>query len=283
MRKFRQRHNALTRPRAGGKGLKVRAGESGTAELLVYDVIGWPFIEAQDVVARLQDIDAARVLVRINSPGGDVFDGLAIYNALKEHPARVDTLVEGLAASIASIVALAGQSVEAAESSFVMIHNPWTCMCGDAEEFRHAAGVLDKIGGQLAAAYAAKTGADLEQVRAWMGAETWYTAQEARDAGLVDRVLGDGEEEAQAALAGFDLSIFDHVPERLAALAGASGRRERPTEREFERHLREAGFSRNEAAGIVAHGYRAVMRGEPADALVAGLESLTHQLRNMTR
>lgn len=279
--KFQDRLKALGRPRAHGKGLKVKAGADRT-EILIYDVIGWPWIEALDVVKVLQGITADEILVRINSPGGDVFDGLAIANALQAHPARVITRTEGIAASIASVVALAGDSVEAAESAFIMIHNPWTCMCGDAEELRHTAGTLDKIGGQLAGIYARKSGQSTEDMQAAMDGETWYTAAEAREAGLVDEVLGEANTEAQAAMAGFDLSIFENTPMKIAALAGQTGSRRPPTERELERCLREAGFSRSQAAGIVAKGYSA-LRGDPAGELLSRLDALTDNLRNLTR
>lgn len=113
---------------------------------------------AQDFVRELQMITTPKILVRLNSPGGDVFDGLAIYNALRAHPAAVHTHVDSLAASVASIIMLAGDTVTAAENSFVMVHQPWSIVVGDAADMRQMADLLDKVSGQIEGIYTAGTG-----------------------------------------------------------------------------------------------------------------------------
>jgi hypothetical protein len=138
------------------------------------------------------------------------------------------------------------------ESAFFMIHDPWTITIGDAEQLRKDAALLDKIGGQAAHIYQAKTGATLDEVKAWMEGETWFTGQEAADAGFVDAIDNPAAEEDPAAqvAALFDLSVFANVPDTLVACGSDTGRE--PTTRDLERALRDAGLSRSEAARMVA-------------------------------
>ena len=184
--------------------------DGGHAEILIYDEIGrnmWgEGIDPAEFVKELAALDVATLDVRINSVGGYVFDGLAIFNALDRHPATVTTHVDGMAASIASIVALAGEEVRIAENAFMMIHNPWGCECGDAHDMRKMGEILDTLAGSLVDIYVAKTGKSEEVIRAMMDAETWFNSEEALDVGLVDEV-----EEAMAVAASFDLSKFHNV------------------------------------------------------------------------
>lgn len=231
----------------------VRALAADEAEVLLYDEIGgWWGIQADDIRRELDGLAAKTVHVRINSPGGSVFDGMAVYNALREHDARIITHIDGLAASMASVIALAGDEVRMSESAFLMIHDPWTITIGDAEQLRKDAALLDKIGGQAAHIYQAKTGATSDEVRGWMEAETWFTGQEAADAGFIDAIDNPAEEDDAAAqvAALFDLSIFAHTPDAL--VTRGSGPRREPTTRDLERALRDAGLSRSEAARMVA-------------------------------
>lgn len=194
----------------------------GTAEVLIYDVIGADFwgdgLTAKDFINELNRVrDAERITLRINSPGGDIADGIAIRNALIEHPAPVDARIEGLAASTASWVALAGDTVEIAPNAMMMIHEPFNIAMGDAAEFRKQANVLDKFGEDIASMYAKKAGGDVSAWRDLMRAETWYTDQEAVDAGLADTVSGT---QAQPANRGSDnwnlmLRLFNKTPQQL--------------------------------------------------------------------
>jgi ATP-dependent Clp endopeptidase proteolytic subunit ClpP len=231
------KHVARIRARATAKTegrtwcqIQALAGDPETTEILVYDEIGLWGVMAQDFVRALQMIVTPKILVRLNSPGGDVFDGLAIYNALRAHPATVQCHVDGLAASVASIIMLAGDTVTAAENSFVMVHQPWSIVVGDSEDMRQMADILDKVSGQIEAMYVAATGQSLETVAEWMSSETWFTGAEALAAGLVDE-LRDEPLSAPAAAAGaaaaaaLDLgALFDGMPEALQRLSARARR-----------------------------------------------------------
>jgi ATP-dependent protease ClpP protease subunit len=208
---------ALAARRPVGAALPTTArwslrAEAERAHLYLYDAIGWPGIEARAVVEELRALATRPLLVHLNSPGGDVFAGLAVYNALLSHGAPVEVRVEGLAASIASIIAMGGSSLRMAKASLLMIHEPHALVIGDAHDMRHMAGLLDKAAGVMADVYA-KRGADREKIRGWMHAETWFTPQSAVEAGLIDAV--DGEPvpaESLAAQQTFDLSGFRRMP-----------------------------------------------------------------------
>lgn len=132
--------------------------------------------------------DAERIEMYVNSPGGDVFEGISIYNTLKNHPAPVHVNVIGMAASIAGVIAMAGDHIQMGEGSFLMVHNAWTGARGNAMEMRNTAKLLDKIDGSIAGILANRSGAEQKQVLKWMADETWFTASEAVDAGLADRI-----------------------------------------------------------------------------------------------
>ncbi|MGL4296279.1 MAG: head maturation protease, ClpP-related [Aestuariivirga sp.] len=188
--------------------------EADQADVLIYDYIGWGGVTAADFAKELKAITAKTINVRINTPGGDVFDGLAIFNSLKDHGATINVKIDGIAASIGSIIAMAGHTVTMGASAFLMIHNPWAMAIGNAADMREMAATLDKIGGSLAGIYATRPGVTTEQAQAWMDAETWFTAEEAQAAGLADAVQGAGETQARAA---FDLSGYAKVPAALTA------------------------------------------------------------------
>ena len=136
----------------------IQAAAKDVAEVLIYDEISSWGITAENFVKDLQGVTAKTINLRINSPGGSVFDGTAIFNALRAHPAKVVSHIDGVAASIASIIALAADEVRMAENAFYMIHNAWGVAMGDGAEMRKMADILDKIAGTLAKTYAAKTG-----------------------------------------------------------------------------------------------------------------------------
>ena len=186
---------------------KNEAGQ--TPELFIYDDIDdWWGVSAQSVVDQIRDLDASEINVRVNCRGGMVFEGIAIYNALRLHKANVHISIEGLAASIASVIAMAGDKVTIAENAMIMIHNPYGWASGDAEAMRKTADVMDKIADSIAVSYTGRTGKTIEEMKALMEAETWFTAQEALDMGLVDQI-----DEPVKAAACFDLSRFNNAPE----------------------------------------------------------------------
>ncbi len=174
--------------------------EGGSAALYIYDVIdswggAWG-VSSTDVVQALSEVRASRLDVHLNSPGGDYFEAVAIYAALNSHSAAVHVYVDGLAASAASVIAMAGESVTMAQGSQMMIHEPVSYAQGRASELRSVADQLDKVAGDIAGFYAGKAGGDVEPWRAAMTAETWYTADEAVEAGLADQVAQRADAEA---------------------------------------------------------------------------------------
>lgn len=191
----------------------------GPATVHVYDEIGYWGITASDFVRELASLNVAEIDLHINSPGGEIFDGIAICNALRSHPATVTTYVDGLAASIASVIAMAGDRIVMAPNSQLMIHDGSGLCIGSAAEMRQMAELLDRQSNNIAEVYAARAGGTVEDWRALMEAETWYTAQEAVDAGLADevastRTLTDGNSPQNS----WDLSIFRY-PSRAEAPA----------------------------------------------------------------
>lgn len=229
----------------------IRA-KGDAVEMLIYDEIGFWGITAKQVADELAQIEADTIHLRINSPGGDVFDGVAIHNALRAHPAQIITHIDGLAASIASVIALAGDEVRMAPNAFFMIHNPWGVTIGDAKLHRKMAGTLDKIAeGAIASTYMAKTGEALETVETWMDEETWFNASEAQEAGFADVVEEAAPAEARGALP-FDLSIYQHVPAALHYELPDPETLTQEQVREYQAILRDEGFSHKEAATVLS-------------------------------
>ncbi len=142
--------------------LAVRAATADSpAEILLYDEVGQWGVTAKDFMSAMASAGAGPIKVRINSPGGNVFDGLAIYNALRAHPGGVTTVVDGLAASAASFIALAGSRCEMSPQSMMMVHNAWGVAVGNRHDMTSTAGILAKLDSQLAGMYAAKSGASV--------------------------------------------------------------------------------------------------------------------------
>lgn len=214
-RSVRRLTNLVQQPRASW--YRVIRNDAGPTRVDIYDEIGgsWLFggVTASDFVAELAQINGD-IEVHINSPGGDVFDGLAIYNSLAQRPGNVTTVVDGLAASAASFIAQAGTTRVIAPGAMMMIHDAAGACYGNAGDMRDLAELLDKVSDNLAGIYADRTGR-ADGWRDAMRAETWYTADEAVAAGLAHRVAERPAESALAAVARFDLSVFDRVPDGL--------------------------------------------------------------------
>jgi len=197
----------------------IRATADG-AELSIHDEIGAYGVSAKDFIAELGKLpgDAALTL-RLNSPGGSVFDAVAIYNALKRHAGPVTVSIDGIAASAASYIAMAGDTVVMPENAFLMIHDPSGLVMGTAGDMRAMAEALDKIAGVLVKGYAAKSGKAEDEVAALMSAETWFTAAEAVEAGFA----GSMSEPVKIA-ASFDVTRFRNAPPAVVeAVARARG------------------------------------------------------------
>lgn len=218
--------NLAQRPAAATSWFRMAAGEGGggATRVDIYDEIGgggWfsDGVTAVDFVKQLAAIDGD-LEVHINSPGGDVFDGLAIYNALMQRTGGVTTVVDGLAASAASFIAQAGRIRVISPGAMMMIHDASGLCIGNAADMRELAELLDKVSDNIASIYAeaANNGTDW---RAAMRAETWYTADEAVAAGLAHRVAERPAAAALAAAAKFNLSDYVNAP-RLTAAAAAT-------------------------------------------------------------
>ena len=166
----------------------MTAAEGETsAEISIYDAIGSFDVNAKQFVDELKEINADTINLRINSPGGSVIDGNAMFNALQRHPAKVITHIDGLAASMASVIAMAGDEVHMADNALLMIHNPWTFSMGDADELRADADLLDKMSASILSSYG-RSQYEVDELKNLMDEETWFTAQEAFDAGFVDHI-----------------------------------------------------------------------------------------------
>lgn len=166
----------------------VTALANDSADISIYDEIGFWGVTAKDFITDLKKIDAKNLTVYINSPGGSVFDGLAIYNALRQHPSNVTVRVMGVAASAASFIAMAGDKIVMPENAFLMVHNPMGGVFGNAQEMREWADTLDKIAASLVGIYVARTGKSEDEIKALLDAETWLTASEAVEMGFADEM-----------------------------------------------------------------------------------------------
>lgn len=192
-------------------------GGSPTAAVHIYGDIGSWGITAASFVEELKAVDAAEISLYINSPGGEVFDGLAIHNALRSHRAKVMVQVDSLAASIASVIAMAGDRIVMSPHSQMMIHDAQGVSCGSPEELREYADFLDRQSDNIAAVYAERAGGTKAQWRKRMQAESWFFADEAVEAGLADevakpqRMTPEEEEQARAVAAAWDLSVYNYA------------------------------------------------------------------------
>ena len=229
----------------GRKFWEFRAAtdEPDTGELLIYgpiatdDGISWLFDDVTPLRFK-EDLDALGDITQlnlfINSPGGDVFAGQAIHSMLRRHPANVTAFVDGLAASIASVVVMAADKVIMPRNAMMMVHNPWTLGIGDAEEFRKIADTLDKIRESVFAAYAEKTGMSRDDLLPLLDAETWMTAEDAVGMGFADEIEEAKKIEASMTSSGklvvngltFNISRFRNRPRlgRVGSKLAASGR-----------------------------------------------------------
>lgn len=176
----------------------VQNKAADSAEVFIYDEIGYWGTSAADFVKTLGDLDVKTISLRINSPGGEVFDGVAIYNALKTHKAKVDVSVDGLAASIASVIAMAGDTITMQRGSSMMIHDASGMAYGNAATMQQMADLLDKLSDTIAGFYATKAGGSLTGWRDVMRAETWYNPDEAVAAGLATTAAADPPPEDSA-------------------------------------------------------------------------------------
>jgi ATP-dependent Clp endopeptidase proteolytic subunit ClpP len=200
----------------------IRARASGT-EVLIYDEIGAYGVSAKGILAELGALpDDAPIDLRLNSPGGSVFDAVAIFNALKRHAGPITVWIDGIAASAASYIAMAGDEIVMPENAFLMIHDPAGLVMGTAEDMRATAEALDKVKGSLIQGYASKSGKAEEEIATLMAAETWLDANEALALGFIDRIA-----EPVKLAASFDMARFRNAPpevvEAIETVVGSTG------------------------------------------------------------
>lgn len=200
------RDNAA-RPRS----LKVEVKDD-EATVYLYDVIGFDFWTGEGVTAKrfaeeIGKLTAKTIHLRINSPGGDVFEARAMVAAMQRHPAKFEAHVDGLAASAASFIAVRADALNMTPGSMLMVHNAWTMAVGDHRAMAEAGDLLKKVDGTIADDYQKKSGKPRDEVVAWMDAETWFTAEEALGSGLADAITGE-KVKAQA----WNLGAYENAP-----------------------------------------------------------------------
>ena len=201
----------------------IRARATG-AEVLIYDEIGAYGVTAKGFLAELGALpNDAAIDLRLNSPGGSVFDAVAIYNALSRHSGTITVWIDGIAASAASYIAMAGDEIVMPENAFLMIHDPSGLVMGTAEDMRSTAEALDKVKGSLIQGYAAKSGKSDDVIAILMAAETWLDAKDALDIGFIDRIA-----EPVKLAASFDVARFRNAPRELAEATSETSSVETP-------------------------------------------------------
>ncbi|MBX3629320.1 MAG: Clp protease ClpP [Nitrosomonas sp.] len=182
------------------------------ATVYLYDVIVsddyWGGVSTLSFAKQLASITAPTINLRINSPGGDVFAARAMETAIREHKSNIISHIDGQAASAATYVAIAADTVKMSEGGFFMIHKAWSIAWGNADDMLQMAALLEKVDESLVATYANHTGKDAGEIREWMAAETWFGAQEALDAGFVDEIVTVPVKNQQR----WDLSAYAHAP-----------------------------------------------------------------------
>ena len=238
------------------------SAQDGSAVITVFAEIGGETgVTAEGVNRALAEIGPKAVTLKINSYGGDAYEGVAIYNLLRAHPQTITVQVLGIAASAASIIAMAGDRIEMARNSEMMIHKAWMVAVGNADLFKEAAEFLDKLDGAIAGTYAARSGQALAKIQDLMSDETFMSADEAIDLGFADGLLAADADPAPVALA-------DANPQ---------------TRRDLEARLRQIGFSKSAAAKVVAGGWPALEgQSQPSphvEAFIAKINSATSDLK----
>ena len=214
-------------------GVKAAADQDGDATISILDVIGADFwgdgVTSKRVAGALRAIGDRDVTVSINSPGGDYFEGLAIYNMLRDHPAKVTVKILGIAASAASVIAMAGDEIQIARAGFLMIHNTWVVAMGDCNQLREVADWLEPFDLAGVDIYGARTGISADQLTKMLDRETWIGGSAAVDQGFADALLDADEISAGAKNSAEKIHPVSawHKVEALVAQTGSTTRSER--------------------------------------------------------
>lgn len=241
----------------------IRAAQEDDATITILDVIGHDFwdegVTAKRISGALRRIGEQPVTVVINSPGGDMFEGLAIYNILREHKARITVKIVGIAASAASVIAMAGDDIQISRAGFLMIHNAWVIAAGNRHDMREVAAWLEPFDEAMAGVYVARSGLQQPDIAAMMDAETYLNGQQAIDKGLADTLLSRD-----------DVMVAPDDAQAMSLRA----------ERRMDILARRAGVSRADARSLMADlksggTHDAVLTGAPGAAdLAASLSEI---------
>lgn len=180
------------------------------------DIGGWG-VRANDIHWKLQGAKSEEVKIRVNSYGGEVFEGIAIYNLLKSYPGKKTTEILGYAMSMASVIALAGDEVSMNEHGYYMIHNPWMFTMGDGAELERDSALLKSMTDELASIYSKKTGLTVNRIKKMMDEETWLTPKEAKQLGFIDKIVKSGQSKFYASGRGDILEKYKNTPKELIA------------------------------------------------------------------
>lgn len=225
------------------------------AEIWLYEIIGKDFwtdegMTAKDFQKELSEIKAEKIDLHINSPGGSVFDGNTIYNLLKSHKAKITTYIDGIAASIASVIALAGDKIYMAQNGLFMLHQPFAFTMGNEDDHEKTLEILRKVGGSIATTYMKKTDKEESEILDMMKVETWLNADEALEAGFVDEISDKVDMAACAQFAPLmDKLGFKNIPQKIAP------KNQSLSAKDAERALRDVGFSVKASKTIVSKGF----------------------------
>jgi len=271
--------------------VRFNALADNEAEVLIYGDIGGGWwdegITGESISNQIAELDVDTIHVRINSGGGLVFEGLAIYQAFARHDAKIIVHIDSIAASIASVIAMAGDEIRISEGANLMIHKPWSGVWGDANALRKEADVLDQLQAGLINIYEARTDAKRADLESWVNAETWFLGQAAVDAGFADVVVPAKKKKAAASAM---LNHFKNTPKNLLVSAGG------PEIREFEAFLRDGeGLSHAQAKRIAAAMPRVNREdspeppetplrdgGDPADEQRAAASRIAQHIKTLT-
>ena len=213
----KSKNQTLRRPKASARSnswFRMQASADNQAEIFIYDEIGYWGVTARQFVNDLKALgDVTHINLHINSPGGDVFDGIAIFNALKHHGASITVHIDGLAASMASVIAMVGNPVIMPENTMMMIHKPWGFAGGDANDMRDYAELLDKVESVLIPAYAEKTGKSSDEIAAMLEDETWMDGKECVAMGFADQTTPSLQ--AMACIQSKRIEDFEKMPKSM--------------------------------------------------------------------
>ena len=248
--------------------VRAAADEEPDNTISILDVIGQDWwgegVTAKRVASALRAIGKRDVVVNINSPGGDYFEGLGIYELLRDHPGKVTARVLGIAASAASVIAMASDELQISRAGFLMIHNTWVVAAGDRNQLRDVADWLEPFDGSAADIYAARTGIDAKEIAKMLDRETWIGGSDAVDQGFADALLPADRVSSGA---------NNHADRGLAAV------------HKLDTLLARAGVSRSERRELVAAlkggTPGAAPAGMPGAAVIAGIEDLLDSIKAM--